>query len=542
MKDAQKHKAEAKKVLMQAHAAGEQWAMPTRNPAKGKTSSKRKTSYLLHVASVPNYDIVDRGGAYEGYWQGGYPVEDRWVPVGSIQEAQQYVELIIRRHELGGGNWAGGEVVDRKTHKAVGQISYNGRFWPAEEAKQNPSVKPPKVPVGGMVKIQFPSGNFGIYRANKSKPDTMLSMVKLWDHIASTSVMKDGKRKWFLVDRGTFRPAAKASAAEFDKMPVSATYAELTASGRARRNPKFENKFDEFDWQVIAALLNADLVKLKKLEQADRTSKLSSVDIRFLKGTHAGRTLRITDNGGEVNLNWWGPKGDEGSVIEGSVEYTSNADYVGDVTLAYRIETTLRGEEIDYGLYLDGDQPRRVDLKTRKLQVLPGGKPSVPESKKRVRVSRIALMFAEGPSSMEGTTEVIVPNPGVNVWEKADQVLGEWSRQIVPATSTGQWKQDFVITWIDGEKYFGTYGLSKQDKVKGDLSAHVVDFVSFHAGMNKPEDMSQESYRELLGRAPKAVESARKLIEQYDLGPSTPKFTAQPAEKSPAGKGKGRRR
>jgi hypothetical protein len=32
-------------------------------------------------------------------------------------------------YDLGGGNWAGGAVVDNKTRKLVGHFSYNLRFW-----------------------------------------------------------------------------------------------------------------------------------------------------------------------------------------------------------------------------------------------------------------------------------------------------------------------------------------------------------------------------------------------------------------------------
>jgi len=90
--------------------------------------------------------------------------------------------------------------------------------------KRNPAgSKPPKVKVGDLVKLRFQSGNFGIYRVTKTNVDTLWSAAKLWDHIASTSLMRTGKRKWFLTDRGTFRPAPKKYADEFEALSISGT-------------------------------------------------------------------------------------------------------------------------------------------------------------------------------------------------------------------------------------------------------------------------------------------------------------------------------
>lgn len=48
----------------------------------------------------------------------------------SIEECQEIVRYYIDEHDLGGGNWTGGEVRDADTGEVVGRISYNGRFWP----------------------------------------------------------------------------------------------------------------------------------------------------------------------------------------------------------------------------------------------------------------------------------------------------------------------------------------------------------------------------------------------------------------------------
>lgn len=45
----------------------------------------------------------------------------------SIDECRQIVREYIDKHDLGAGNWSGGDVYH--CGEMVGRISYNGRFW-----------------------------------------------------------------------------------------------------------------------------------------------------------------------------------------------------------------------------------------------------------------------------------------------------------------------------------------------------------------------------------------------------------------------------
>lgn len=49
--------------------------------------------------------------------------------VDTIEDAQKEVRAYIEKHDLGAGNWAGGKVWTEE-NEYVGEISYNGRFWP----------------------------------------------------------------------------------------------------------------------------------------------------------------------------------------------------------------------------------------------------------------------------------------------------------------------------------------------------------------------------------------------------------------------------
>ena len=82
-----------------------------------------KYSVLLTTCGNP-----DRGqNPYETLW--GVPTQI--VRAASIEECQDIVIDYIDEYDLGGGNWAGGEVYDGLGN-VIGNISYNGRYWPKE--------------------------------------------------------------------------------------------------------------------------------------------------------------------------------------------------------------------------------------------------------------------------------------------------------------------------------------------------------------------------------------------------------------------------
>lgn len=55
-------------------------------------------------------------------------VPRRIVPVPSLEAAVKCCSDYIDAHDLGGGNWSGGDVFDR-TGNVVARVSYNGRCW-----------------------------------------------------------------------------------------------------------------------------------------------------------------------------------------------------------------------------------------------------------------------------------------------------------------------------------------------------------------------------------------------------------------------------
>jgi len=53
------------------------------------------------------------------------------IPVGSFLEASAVCRSWIEANNLGGGNWAGGEIL--KDGILVGRVSYNGRVWDIQD-------------------------------------------------------------------------------------------------------------------------------------------------------------------------------------------------------------------------------------------------------------------------------------------------------------------------------------------------------------------------------------------------------------------------
>ena len=79
--------------------------------------------YRVSLASVGNPDFgQDPSRALFG------AAPDQWQEVGSIADAASACLRFIDENELGGGNWAGGDVVDA-TGRTVARVSYNGRVW-----------------------------------------------------------------------------------------------------------------------------------------------------------------------------------------------------------------------------------------------------------------------------------------------------------------------------------------------------------------------------------------------------------------------------
>jgi len=65
--------------------------------------------------------------------------------VATLREASEVCQRFIEGHDLGGGNWNGGQVRDAATRKLVALVSYNGRVWTPERRWQDRKEIAPEV-------------------------------------------------------------------------------------------------------------------------------------------------------------------------------------------------------------------------------------------------------------------------------------------------------------------------------------------------------------------------------------------------------------
>jgi hypothetical protein len=84
------------------------------------------SALFVTLEAVPNYDFSPGGH------EASLRVRAQKQRVADLADASRVVQLFIREHELGGGNWSGGLVTDA-SGKAVGRVSYNGRVWSPDE-------------------------------------------------------------------------------------------------------------------------------------------------------------------------------------------------------------------------------------------------------------------------------------------------------------------------------------------------------------------------------------------------------------------------
>jgi len=101
--------------------------------------------YRVRLASVGNPDYrQDPDRSLSG-------VPDQWVGVDGPAMAAMVCRTYIEEHELGGGNWAGGIVIDCRGRKGdaystfpkVARISYNGRIWNMDGSEYQAPIQEP---------------------------------------------------------------------------------------------------------------------------------------------------------------------------------------------------------------------------------------------------------------------------------------------------------------------------------------------------------------------------------------------------------------
>jgi len=119
----------------------------------------------------------------------------------------------------------------------------------------------------------------------------------------------------------------------------------------------------------------------------------------------------------------------------------------------------------------------------------------------------------------EGRTEEIERDGEhtVSTFAEADEVLKRWAWS---APDTGGYdKCDFKVVYEDGEEYEGRFDL-KRDHRYGEnlLGKHMLDFVTFYAGVRCPGHMKPAQYEAFMhDHADQQIETAKFMLG-YQMG------------------------
>jgi|SRR4026209_2819326 len=94
-----------------------------------------KQPYKVRLASVGNPDFGQdpRRSMYGAE-------RNKTVGCDSLEAAAELCQQFITTNDLGGGNWAGGEITDA-SGKVVAHVSYNGRIWEGPRRSWNATTK-----------------------------------------------------------------------------------------------------------------------------------------------------------------------------------------------------------------------------------------------------------------------------------------------------------------------------------------------------------------------------------------------------------------
>jgi hypothetical protein len=89
---------------------------------------------MIHLAAEGNPDFDEPRNI-------GVP--PRIVAVETMADASAAAREYIKAHNLGGGNWIGGEIRDLAGNE-VARVSYNGRIWDLQGKEIAPGTRNPR--------------------------------------------------------------------------------------------------------------------------------------------------------------------------------------------------------------------------------------------------------------------------------------------------------------------------------------------------------------------------------------------------------------
>lgn len=149
----------------------------------------------------------------------------------------------------------------------------------------------------------------------------------------------------------------------------------------------------------------------------------------------------------------------------------------------------------------------------------------------RIKVKLITFDFAEGSE----TEKAPFLKKLYASWDQANKAVKDMAHYASP--KGGYDKTDFHVVWRDGEKYDGRVDIEhKMIHSFRPLTEHILNFLNFACGNQKPAHLSIQQYTEYLQRleknTPGQTEAIIKFLTKYDFGDTEHVLQSTP----PAGK------
>lgn len=130
----------------------------------------------------------------------------------------------------------------------------------------------------------------------------------------------------------------------------------------------------------------------------------------------------------------------------------------------------------------------------------------------KVPVVSIKLERAEGPSDQCGIPVTVA------TFAEANAVLRTWALDC-PADMLGYLKNDFWVTYADGEVYEGRYDLTHEDQTSASVERHITQFLKFHAGDYCPPHLTRAQYDMFLDQQEEGfADKCRAFLADYQIG------------------------
>jgi hypothetical protein len=133
------------------------------------------------------------------------------------------------------------------------------------------------------------------------------------------------------------------------------------------------------------------------------------------------------------------------------------------------------------------------------------------------KVAAIAIYLHHATGLEHNLTEKMLTRDdcGTNLWQKANELIRAWAWSV----ASGADKVDFMVSYADGSTYQGTIEIVAPGAgVTEKVGEHMRAFCECYGGRQKPGDLSEKDYQELLRKWSPEPEVHTRWLDEYEIG------------------------